>query len=105
MQVGFEITGTNGRSLRVEQDCDRTSDLIRKPANLRDDPTHPTMFGMTHVQSKNIRTVLDQLAQRFGFLRRRAKRTNNFRLSHCRLQDSGCSGKSKPVLQISLWMP
>src|SRR5437870_8251345 len=102
MQVSLEITGANGRSLRVEQDCDRTSDLIRKPADLRNDPAHPAMLGMTHVQSKNIRPVLDQVTQRLGFLRRRTERTNDFRFAHCRLQDSGCSGKSKTVLQIVL---
>jgi hypothetical protein len=40
------------------------------------------MAGMTHVKAKHVRPFLNQLLQRFCFLRSRAKRADDFRFTH-----------------------
>src|SRR5438105_8216869 len=82
MQFSLEIAGANGWALRVHENGDGTAKFLRDSANSRDDLPHPIMLRMTHVEPKNIGTFVNQLPQHFGFLARRAERTNNFRLSH-----------------------
>jgi hypothetical protein len=40
------------------------------------------MRGMTHIESKTIRALLNQPAQDFGSRARRAERANDLRLAH-----------------------
>src|ERR1041385_7499629 len=82
MQRRFQVAGANSRALSVEQNAHWSRHFVREFANAGDDLAHPAPIRMTHVQSKNIRSLLDQLPEDFSLLCRRTKRTDDFCFSH-----------------------
>src|SRR4029453_11780467 len=82
MQIGLQVSGANGRALRIEENRDGSTGLFGERADARYNFAHGAMLGMAHVQSANVRSCFDQLAQYIGFLRCWAERANDLGLAH-----------------------
>ena len=82
MKLRFHISGSNRRSLRVEQNADGTFRPIRQFANLGNELSDPVRIGVAHVESKHVGAVLDHLAQNFSFLCHPAQRADDFCPAH-----------------------
>ncbi len=82
MKLRFHISCSNRRPLRVEQNADGTSRLIRQFPNLRNELSNPVGIGVAHVESKHVGAVLNHLAQDFSILGDLAQRADDFCPAH-----------------------
>src|SRR4030095_4463108 len=58
VQIGLEVAGANGRTLRVPENWDGTAKFLRDGANSRDNLAHPVMLRVTHVESENVSALV-----------------------------------------------
>src|SRR5215471_3599967 len=81
-QLRFDRPRSNRRTLGIEQNADRSSEFVRDFADSRDNCPDPFRLRVTHIQSKHICAMRDQLPNDLWFLRCRAECADDFGLPH-----------------------
>ena len=61
MQIGLEIAGTNGGSLRIHENGDGPAEILRNGPDSRNNFTDPIMLRVAHVEPEDIGAFVHQL--------------------------------------------
>ena len=78
IELRGEITGADGRPLGVEQDANGHIELRGDAADGRDDLAYPIMLSMAHVETEDVGSGENHLAETLRRLRRGAEGADNF---------------------------